>query len=219
MRLYYFTSAQLAISNIALKRIKISRFSDLNDPFELLAVNLSDRDSRKIFHKEREKVNETRGLICFSKEWKNPLMWGHYADKHNGIALGFEIPQKNVTPVIYDRNLSKVEIDAKTNNPTKSLIEELLRIKFEDWAYEKEMRLFVSLENITPEGSYYFEDFSDALNLREVILGPKCTIPIDRIRNLVSGYKLKVEVIKSRIAFTRFEVLKNKAASKIDRNV
>ena len=36
-------------------------------------------------------------------------MWGHYADKHNGIALGFEIPETNLTTVIYGRNLSNAE--------------------------------------------------------------------------------------------------------------
>jgi hypothetical protein len=219
MRLYYFTSAQLAISNIALKRIKISRFSDLNDPFELLAVNLADRDSRKIFRAEREKVNNTRGLICFSKDWKSPLMWGHYADKHCGMALGFDIPKDSVVSVKYEPNLSKAAIDAKKNTPSKAFIEDLLRTKFEDWEYEREMRLFVSLTNRILEGDLYFEAFSESLKLREVIIGPKCSIPISSMRSLVSGYKPSVEVIKSRIAFTRFEVLKNKAASKIDKNV
>ena len=47
MKLYHLTGAQFALSNLALCRIKISRFSDLNDPFELMAVNLSDDDERR----------------------------------------------------------------------------------------------------------------------------------------------------------------------------
>jgi len=32
MRVYYLTGAQFAISKLALRRIKIARFKDLNDP-------------------------------------------------------------------------------------------------------------------------------------------------------------------------------------------
>ena len=36
-RLYHLTSAEYAISNIVFNRLKVARFSDLNDPFELSA--------------------------------------------------------------------------------------------------------------------------------------------------------------------------------------
>jgi hypothetical protein len=219
MTLYYLTTAQSAISDIALRRVKISRFADLNDPFELLAVNLADKQSRTIFRSERERVNEELGLICLSTEWKNPLMWGHYADKHTGMALGFRIPRELVKSVKYKARLAKATIDAKKSIPSKSLIDELLRTKFKDWEYEQEMRLFLSLRDRTSENGMYFEYFSDRLQLREVILGPKCSIPISDVRTLVRAYKPKVEVIKSRIAFTRFEVLKNRAASRLDDGV
>ena len=44
MRVYYLTSAEYAISNLALKRIKVSRYQDLNDPFELLAADLRSEE-------------------------------------------------------------------------------------------------------------------------------------------------------------------------------
>jgi len=47
VKLYYLTGSQFALSNLALRRIKISRFSELNDPFELMAVNVSDDDERR----------------------------------------------------------------------------------------------------------------------------------------------------------------------------
>lgn len=40
MRVYYFSNTEYTISNLALKRLKVSRFSQLNDPFELLAADL-----------------------------------------------------------------------------------------------------------------------------------------------------------------------------------
>jgi hypothetical protein len=61
----------------------------------------------------------------------------------------------------------------------------------------------------------YFYDFSKDLQLREVILGPRCELPISRIRSLVAGFTPAVEVLKARIAFSSFRVVKHKLASRI----
>lgn len=54
------TSSEFALSDITLGRIKIARFGDLNDPFELLAAKLSEKQFRRAvnswkndFHKNR----------------------------------------------------------------------------------------------------------------------------------------------------------------------
>ena len=47
MQLYYLTGSQFALSNLAMRRLKVSRFSELNDPFELMAVDLSNDDERR----------------------------------------------------------------------------------------------------------------------------------------------------------------------------
>lgn len=48
VRGYYLTSTDYAINNISLGRLKVARFSDVNDPFELLALNFRERATRKI---------------------------------------------------------------------------------------------------------------------------------------------------------------------------
>ena len=216
MRVYYLTGAQLALSNVALRRIKISRFSDLNDPFELLAVDLSNREHRAAFRKTKEQLNENRGLLCFSKSWSNPLLWGHYAEKHMGICLGFDVPDRLLAPVIYAEHPMKIRIDPRTNQPklTEQVMNRLLRTKFADWKYEDEVRLFVGLDQDTIESGCYFYSFSDDLVLREIILGPRCEIPIVGVRNLVANFEDRVRVLKSRIAFGSFRVVKNKVASR-----
>ena len=216
MRVYYLTSAQYALSNVALQRIKISRFSDLNDPFELLAVDLSDKQHRAAFRRTKEQLNEDRGLICFSKSWSNPLLWGHYAERHTGICLGFDIPDTLLAPVIYNTHLRKIPIDPQTNQPrlTELVVNRLLRTKFSDWKYEDEVRLFVGLDHDTIESGCYFYPFSDQLVLREIILGPRCEIPIAGVRNLVAHFNRPVRVLKSRIAFSSFRVIENRSATR-----
>ena len=216
MRVNYLTGSQYALSNIALRRIKISRFSDLNDPFELLAVDLSDRQQRAAFRETKEQLNKDRGLICFSKSWSNPLLWGHYAERHTGICLGFDVPDKLLAEVIYAENPMKISVDPKTNRPrlTERVMNRLLRTKFADWRYEDEVRLFVGLDHDTVESGCYFYSFSDDLVLREVILGPRCEIPIVGVRELVAAFNKPVQVTKSRIAFSSFRVIENRSASR-----
>ncbi len=215
MRVYYLTNAQFALSNIALRRIKISIFSDLNDPFELLAVDLSDKTHRKAFRMTKDQLNENKGLICFSKSWSNPLLWGHYAEKHTGICLGFDIPDKFLKPVIYSKSPMKIKINPKTGElifNENNMMSRLLRTKFADWRYEDEMRLFVELDHDSIESGNYFYPFSEDFILREIVLGPRCEIPINGLRSLIENFNQPIRVIKSRIASSSFRVVEHKIA-------
>lgn len=216
MRLYYLTNLHHGLSNLALRRIKISRFSDLNDPFELLAVDLKDRRHRKAFREMKEKLNETKGLICLSKTWENPLLWGHYAERHTGLALGFDVSDRHVSKVIYAKIPQVIPIDPKTGQPelTEKQVNRLLRTKFYDWRYEQEMRLFLELDHETKESGMYFYGFSPDFALREVILGPRCEVPIEGVRAVVKDYSPSVKVSQARMAFSSFRVVQNRVATR-----
>lgn len=216
MRLYYLTGAQYALSSLALRRIKVARFEDLNDPFELLGVELRDPGHRKAFRATKKQINENRGLICFSKTWSNPLLWGHYAEKHTGVCLGFDIPDGLLAPVIYAKRLRKMRFDPNTGLPVLSepVMNKLHRTKFWDWRYEKEMRLFVGLDRDTLESGMYFCSFAADLALREVILGPRCELRIEAIREMVAEFHPPVDVLKARLSFRQFKVLVDRSASR-----
>lgn len=216
MKLYYLTTAQIAVSNLALKRIKISRFSDLNDPFELLPAAIGDPYIRRTLRAFKEKINESKGLICLSETCDNPVMWGHYGHKHTGVAIAFEVPKNIVLKVIYSDSLIEIPIDAKTKLPvpdTKT-VDRLLRTKFRDWSYEREWRMFFELDHTTAEGGLHFQDFSDDLRPVEVLLGPRCPLPVARMEELVRQIALPVRVVKMRMAFKSFRVVENRAVGR-----
>jgi hypothetical protein len=216
MRVYHLSESSHALSNIALRRIKISRFSDLNDPFELLGADLRNKDHRRVFRETKEELHRSKGLLCFSRSWENPVLWSHYADKHRGICLGFDVPDHLLAPVIYTDKPMKIARDEKSNRPqlTEEFMNGLLRTKFIDWKYEDELRLFVQLDHKTAESGLYFFSFSRDFSLQEVILGPRCDLPIKNIRELVAGYDTEVYVVKARVAFTKFKVVENRVASR-----
>ncbi len=212
MRVYYLSSAPFALSNLSLKRLKISRLADLNDPFELLAANLVNVEQRHAFGEMKRQLNESKGLICFSRTWSNPLLWGHYAEKHTGLALGFEIPDHLLSEVVYTSQRVRIEVDPETKavKLDEKLINRLLRTKFSDWKYEEESRVFVELDHSTREAGMYFQDFSENLRLAEVILGPRCELPIEKIRALSQSDHHNVKVLKARMGFKEFRVIEDR---------
>ncbi len=107
MRLYYFTTKKYGLEAIRNSRLKIARIGELNDPFEFLGLALKRKD-RKVMKTWKEDMNARYGIICMSDNWMHPLLWSHYADKHKGMALGFDI--------IEDGTFTKVEYS--TTRPT-----------------------------------------------------------------------------------------------------
>src|ERR1035441_5332564 len=89
MRAYKFLDAKYGLESIEKRRLKQSRVSDLNDPFELRSFNVTNVALRKTFQQTAEDVHKCRGLLCFSSGWNNPVIWAHYSDKHRGLCLGF----------------------------------------------------------------------------------------------------------------------------------
>lgn len=212
MRVYNLTTAQFGISNLVFERLKIARFSELNDPFELLAVDVADPDLRAGIFAKKEQINSEKGLICFSKNWRNPLLWSHYADKHHGICLGFDVSTRLLREVSYVKGMRTINVTSPktTQKEIDSFLEKLTITKFYDWKYEDEVRYFVDLKQLTPHSGIYFLKFSQDLLLREVILGSRCDLPIDAIRELTGKFPYAVNVIRSKISFREFSVIQDR---------
>src|SRR5260370_13256362 len=113
MRAVYFLSKKAALDDIANQRLKISRFDDLNDPFELYGAELSDSRHRVAFRRFKKQMADRFGLLCFSKSWGNPLLWSHYGDRHSGVALEFEISNDFVNEVSYESDRLFLDIEQK----------------------------------------------------------------------------------------------------------
>src|SRR2546427_12585692 len=81
VRVYHLTCAEHAVSDVALSRLKVARFSDLNDPFELLAVNFREREVRKVARDFKSAYDAHTALLSFSADWSEPVLWSHYGIK------------------------------------------------------------------------------------------------------------------------------------------
>lgn len=209
MRVYKFLEAKYALDDIRKEHLKISEIADLNDPFELLACELSDSIVRLALTNTRSEMCPGYGLLCFSRSWDNALLWSHYADKHRGICLGFDIADDVIREVAYVSERARLPVDTQTMeiSDQKKASDLINFTKFEGWRYEDEIRAWVRLDE--RQGNHYFIKFDNALILKQVILGPRCSQDPCEFEKEVAMHGNKVEVIKTRLAFKTFSVVRD----------
>lgn len=110
-----------------------------------------------------------KGIVALGTRADCPLMWSHYGDQHNGICIGYSIPDDAaVHRVRYDAEplvkASLVESMLDGAAGAQAQVDEavLLR-KASDWKYENEWRLI---------GDRGVQD--NPLELSEVVFGLRC---------------------------------------------
>jgi hypothetical protein len=205
MRAYYFTSAVHGLAAMRDRRLKVARIHELNDPFEFLGVELSDREFRKVLTATKRQLSERNGLLCFSKSWRHPMLWAHYADKHRGVCLGFDVNAEKLEHVSYVNS----RFPRPDNPRSEAFVHKLLYTKFAHWSYEDEYRLYVSLND--QENGLYFVPFSDELTLRQVIVGSESPLTRTDVSGALGALASTVEQFKARPAFKSFKIVRQKS--------
>ena len=91
---------------------RVSTLDTLNDPFELMPyLRYGEKEKIRRYMEVRKQISDIYGLLCFSRTWEEPLLWSNYADKHKGIAIGFEINSSDIFNVVYDPNPIRKQFD------------------------------------------------------------------------------------------------------------
>jgi Protein of unknown function (DUF2971) len=209
MRLYRFFNKKYALKGIRERRIKISTIDELNDPFEALMFQLPSPSLRKKFEKDRSAFARKYGLLCFSKVWSNALMWSHYADRHRGICLGFEIDQKDLVEVSYTAHRVMNKLPRVKFGTGDATIRKCLGTKYASWSYEQEVRRIESLEDREQDScGVRYTQFSEGLKLVGVIIGSRLQDSRVEIQDALGDLVGQVELINARLAFTSFWVVR-----------
>ena len=203
MRVYHLLPRKWALCDLKHGRLKVATFDDLNDPFELRGLALEDPAERLRFNRWHNRTAARLGLLCFSKSWRNPVLWSHYADKHKGICLGFDVPESCLHEVKYmSERLQFAQII-----PNEGQLQQLLRTKFKDWEYEAEYRRIVSLNETCAINNLHYLPFCSDLRLQEVVLGARCTVQKKDLEELLGDGFSHIELTQARPAFQTFNVV------------
>lgn len=233
MRLYYYTSDLHGLSAIKGKRLKISRFKDLNDPFELEALLSGDSvEDYKELMEYKEHLSRVFGLVCLSSTSTEMLMWSHYAKHHTGMVLGFEAAALSAKdwettdrtrvpllekPIEVTYSASRIVRKESFSDIDNALIAALLLTKSKSWEYEKEYRVLTPLVGNTSslaqsdDGKLMFLNFEKHLVLKEVLLGPRCIFKPFKIQSVLeeAGFS-GVTVSEMILAPEAFEIIRRK---------
>ncbi len=173
-RVYKFTSAQYGISSLQKRRLKVTTIAELNDPYDLCSLDTTVPEISEALNAALDPFRGKRGILCFSRNWDNLLLWSHYGDSHTGVCLGFDIPEKPLdydTDVIYQPNLLQIRRPEDVNF---NLVDRLLRTKHESWSYEQEVRMFVEINDPPDSKGINWIEFGPQLILKEIIIGAQC---------------------------------------------
>ncbi|MCP4098109.1 MAG: DUF2971 domain-containing protein [Planctomycetaceae bacterium] len=209
-RLFHFCPPSHVLENINNNQLKVSRFSDCNDPFELAAFSLKNKNVRTRHKKWLADTDKKHGLICFCRNWRNPVLWSHYADNHRGLCLGFDVSPEKYVDVRYASERLYPEINSRNflKHIGEDQMADIFATKFIHWSYEEEVRLLITFETEPENGEICFYPYSDELRLRQIIIGPRSDISVEDIYEAVGDSGIKV--FQARLGFKRFEVVRQK---------
>jgi hypothetical protein len=155
---------------------------DKNSPEDILNkfTVFQIQDLKKGVDKIREGWNNEMGIVCFSESYDIIQMWAHYTENHQGIVLGFDenefLENKQfLINVKYHNNivcLPVIGIFEKLNQYER-LFSEVVSRKESNWAYEKEIRLYIRLKEKDEDGNFYIK--IPASSIKSVYLGLRST--------------------------------------------
>lgn len=217
IRLYRYMHAPWALRTLETGELRVSRLAELNDPFEfrpaLPFVNpaFSHGTVDEFLGFLVRDFNPKMGIICFSEEIADPVLWSHYADSHRGIALGFNVfRDDHLWPMIYPDERPTFDVKnfpTMTQTEAMEMVRRILAAKAPSWRYEKEYRVFVDLASSRTDETNYFHRIPPDC-LVQVVLGIDCKVTEDEVRAaLHAGGHKGVSVVRARRCLTRFRVL------------
>ncbi|MGB7568285.1 MAG: DUF2971 domain-containing protein [Chitinivibrionales bacterium] len=189
---------------------------DKTSPEDILQkfIQLQICEFRPIPKKLRDIWNQKIGIVCMSEARDVIQMWAHYADNHKGIVVGIEESEfvrdrEAIITVCYRDKMVLFPVTGnldKLNQYTTKYVTEVLGRKETHWSYEKEVRLYVNLEEKDTDGHYYINIPCHAI--KEIYLGLRSD---DTLKMRASSLKEKPEYRHLKI----FKMLSHKSAFKL----
>ena len=125
-------------------------FFNLNDPVEgVFYLEQRNKDKLGSIFEAKEEYK-----ICSfgcKKAFKNPIMWGYYANGFRGIAIEIEIEKNEVKKINYVPNIPSLEDLMKKHSndcdDNDKITKEIISTKLKPWEHEAEWRFLKKSEN------------------------------------------------------------------------
>lgn len=111
-------------------------------------LDIFDDNPSKYIKDELNEVLNNIGVKCFSKNDDNMLMWGHYAEKHQGMCLTFDALKDTPFFYGYSVNIDGKRIEnAQDGDSLNNIYEVEYSHKFIPFDYDQENKFGLDLES------------------------------------------------------------------------
>jgi hypothetical protein len=215
-KLYRLLPDEAAINTIETGCFRVSRIADLNDRFEWrVGFKGSPPELEELNQKRQddvvERYGEGMGILCFSKEIRDPILWSHYADGHKGIA--FEVDASinkellsNLQEVDYDKPRIVLPYRKMTHQEWMELMKNFFKQKSKSWRYEQECRWVIGHEACLPSGGRFFWKIPVGFITR-VIIGFRSSVSEQYFRQALdsNGFQ-SVQILKAKPSMQTYDV-------------
>ena len=211
-------SASAGLKTIESRKFRVGRIRGFNDPFEwrFRICGIVDEGrpvAEQCLDRFIEDIDRKFGIICFSGDITDPVLWAHYADNHKEVA--FEVDYLNDSGTLHEVQYTQERPVFDANHladPTtledhmKPIIDKMLYQKAPGWAYEKEYRVHISFDTCSRSGGSYFLPIPDAFVTR-VVLGFDCPLEEDYIAAALSDVgMIDTTVVRGKMHETSYEI-------------
>lgn len=125
------------------KKLFAAQFEMLNDPMEGFYYLEEQKEQKKEFIQKLYRSKSYNKICSLARKSDNMALWTHYAGNGNGIVIGVNIEKDseiNIVDVEYKKLLPRVNPQSQSDLDT--IAKNILRVKLEEWRYEKESRIF-----------------------------------------------------------------------------
>lgn len=159
--LFHYTSFNSAIKIIKSGKLLYSKLSKLNDPLESHRSSYYDdynSSKTEIIQNEISKYHQislTKDTVC-RRGFDINAMWGHYADKGNGVCLVFDKNQLEgqlKKGYVFHKEIhysssydNSITVEGDVSKYFKEHIDDIFFKKAESWSYEQEYRIIKKFE-------------------------------------------------------------------------
>ena len=215
-KLYRLLPDEAAINTIETRCFRVSRIADQKDCFEWqfgfegCPPELKEINQKKI-DQIVERTGETMGILCFSKEIKDPILWSHHADGHKGIAFEVDIGinvnlVSNRHEVEYDKPRPVLPYRTITKEEWLKVMDIFYKQKSKSWRYEQECRFVIEHAACIPSGGRFFWKIPAGFITR-VIIGFRSSVSEQYLRQVLdlNGFP-NVQIVKAKRSLKTYDV-------------
>lgn len=147
-------------------------------------------------------------MLCFSRNWRNPVQWSHYADRHRGLCLGFDVADELIRPVIYRRHRTPFETAVlEGGDRAPALMEELACTKFNIGVMKPKCACSPRSTNAITKPGYSLLRSRPPWRCAKVIVGAAADVGRAELGEAVGGLSGQVRMRNARLALRSFNVV------------